>query len=78
MTTQPNIVRLPTDAKARRERQLAAAWADEDRLARLQREARAKAAKLEREVSRDRGYPFPQRREVLERPVRRQERTEKR
>lgn len=70
MSTQPNIVRLPCDAAARRERQLAAVWAEEDRLEQLLRAARARARALEREVSKDRGFMFPLRREALQRPRR--------
>ena len=61
---------MPCDGKARRERQLISAWAEIDRLEQLLRTARATAKALEREVSKDRGYTFPQRREVLQRPGR--------
>ncbi len=70
MTPAQNIVALPCNASARRERQLAAAWSAEDLAAEQLRAARAKSRALEREVSRDRGFVFPQSREVLARPGR--------
>lgn len=70
MTTAPNVVRLSCGAAARRARELAAAWAAEDALEQQLRAAKARTRALERQVSRDRGYTFPQRREVLARPER--------
>ena len=66
MTAQPKVIRLPVDAKSRRQRQLRAAWAEEDRLEQQLRAARGKARALEREVGRDRGYFLPIGREKLE------------
>lgn len=56
MPAEPSrVVKLPVDAKARRERRLAAAWAEQDRLEAALRVAKARARQLEREVSADRG-----------------------
>lgn len=72
MTQQAQIVRLPCDQGARRERQLRAAWEAEDRLEQQLRAARAKARALEREVGRDRGYFMAIGREKLELALRRE------
>lgn len=68
--TQPQtaeVVTLPTDAKARRERRLAKLWSDQDRLEAELRALKAKIVPLQREVSLDRGYLFTVSREALSR-----------
>jgi hypothetical protein len=64
------IARLPCNAAERRQRELDKVWAEVDQLTARLAVAQARARKLEREVSRDRGYVFPQSREVLSRPGR--------
>jgi hypothetical protein len=63
------IVRLPANAAARRERQLAAKWAREDQLLAELAALRAEMRGLQREVSLDAGYPFTVCREKLERAL---------
>lgn len=68
MTAQPEkVVRMPTDAKARRARQLQAKWAEEDRLWKALVALRSEIRPLQREVSIDAGFLFTVSREVLER-----------
>jgi hypothetical protein len=70
MTAQPEkVVRLPTDLKARRERQLAAKWAEEDRLWNALVALRKEIRPLQREVSLDAGFLFTVSREKLERSL---------
>jgi hypothetical protein len=65
-TATSKIVTMPTDAKARRARQLAAAWSKEDELIRQLRDLRAGYRSLQGEVSQDCGYRFTVSRANLE------------
>jgi hypothetical protein len=69
MPDPATVVNLP-DQPARRERQLASLWAQEDRLKQQLRELQARIRPLQREVALDRGYLFAVSRETLERPAR--------
>lgn len=66
MTRTASLHALPTDAKARRARQLAAAWAREDELMRQLRDLRAGYRTLQGDVSKDCGYRFTVSRANLE------------
>lgn len=73
MTSAPSkILRLPCDIAARRERQLAALFAERDRLTQATRALDKQIAPLQREVSLARGFMFTVSREALERPKRKQ------
>lgn len=75
MTAQPEkVVRMPTDAKARRARQLQAKWAEEDRLWKALVALRNEIRPLQREVSLDEGFLFTVSREKLARSLARGER----
>lgn len=70
MTAQPEkVVRMPTDAKARRARQLQAKWAEEDRLWKALVALRNEIRPLQREVSLDAGFLFTVSREKLSRAL---------
>ncbi len=71
MTRPCQVERLPLDAKARKERQLAAKWARRDELMRQVRDLDREIAPLQREVSLGRGYLFSVSREILQRPEKR-------
>lgn len=74
--TATSVVQLPDNAKARRERQLAALWAEHDRLEQQLRDLRTRIRPLQRDVSLDRGYLFTVSREKLERAGRSSEPSE--
>lgn len=69
MAAKPNVIALPSDAKAPRARRLAAEWAEEDRLEQQLRELRVRIRPLQGQVSRDFGYPYTIGREKLERAM---------
>lgn len=70
MTAQPEkVVRMPTDAKARRARQLQAKWDEEDRLWNALKALRNEIRPLQREVSIDAGFLFTVSREKLSRAL---------
>lgn len=66
MPTPQKVTAFPTDAKARRERQLVAKWSEIDRIEAQLKALRQAIVPLQGEVSRDFGYGFTVSRSNLE------------